>query len=128
MWASCRSTRVRCAFGRGGGVALLVRLRNTFRLRPAGVLALGAGAAAVVLALTGLAGASPYNWAPDSSWQTNGRVRTIVYSNGVAYLGGEFTEVSPPGGGTPVARNHLAAFDEATGALLPWNPNADDIV
>jgi hypothetical protein len=105
-----------------------VRLKNTFRLRPATALALVAGIAAIVLVFTGLAGASPYNWAPDSTWQTNGRVRTIVYSNGVAYLGGEFTQVIPPGGGTPVVRNHLAAFDEATGALLPWNPNADDIV
>jgi plastocyanin len=109
-------------------LAQFMNINSVFaRLAPA--LAFATGGVAIVLAFAALAGASPYNWTPDSSWQTNGRVRTIVYSGGVIYLGGEFTQVRPPGtGGTPVARNHLAALDEATGQLLPWNPNADGIV
>src|SRR5712691_8786414 len=109
-------------------LARFMNINSLFgRLAPA--LAFATGGLAIVLAFAALAGASPYNWTPDSSWQTNGRVRTIVYSGGVIYLGGEFTQVRPPGtGGTPVARNHLAALDEATGQLLPWNPNADGIV
>ena len=55
--------------------------------------------------------AAPFKQAPDPSWQTNGRVRAIVYSGTTVYIGGEFTEVRPPGGGAPVARNHLAAID-----------------
>jgi hypothetical protein len=65
---------------------------------------------------------------PDATYQTNGRVRAIAYANGAVYIGGAFTSVRPPGappGSGEVGRNHLAAFDEATGALLPWNPNAD---
>jgi hypothetical protein len=67
--------------------------------------------------------------APASSWQTDGKVNAIVVSNGKIYIGGSFTHVRAPGapaGGA--ARNHLAALSAATGALLPWNPNANDIV
>jgi plastocyanin len=102
---------------------------NSVSARLAPALAFATGGVAIVLVFAALAGASPYNWTPDSSWQTNGRVRTIVYSGGVIYLGGEFTQVRPPGtSGNAVTRNHLAALDEATGQLLPWNPNADGIV
>jgi hypothetical protein len=66
--------------------------------------------------------------APASSWQTDGKVNAIVVSNGKIYIGGSFTHVTPPGGGTAVARNHLAALSATTGALLPWNPGANDIV
>jgi len=39
-------------------------------------------------------------------------------------LGTAFTSVRPAGsGGSSTTRNHAAAFDEATGALLSWNPN-----
>jgi hypothetical protein len=56
-----------------------------------------------------------------SSWQTNGTVSAIAYANGVVYLGGDFTSVRPPGsapGQNEVARNHLAAFNASTGALI----------
>jgi hypothetical protein len=66
-----------------------------------------------------------------ASWQTNGRVETVVISGSTAYLGGEFTSVRPSGdalGTGEVARNHAAAIDVETGALLPWNPNANSTV
>jgi plastocyanin len=74
--------------------------------------------------------ASPFDQTPDPTWQTNGRVRTIVYTPNAIYIGGEFTQVIPPRtvGGDPVPRNHVAAFDATTGDLLPWNPNADGFV
>jgi hypothetical protein len=80
-----------------------------------------AGAQAVV------AGSNPVL----ASWQTNGRVETIVISGSTAYLGGEFTSVRPSGdavGTGEVARNHAAAINVETGALLPWNPNANNTV
>jgi hypothetical protein len=66
--------------------------------------------------------------APASSWQTDGKVNAIVLAHGTIYIGGSFTHVTPPGGGAAVARNHLAALNATTGALKPWNPNANGIV
>ena len=66
--------------------------------------------------------------APASSWQTDGKVNAIAVANGKIYIGGSFTHVIPPGGGSAVVRNHLAALDLHTGALKPWNPGANDIV
>jgi Domain of unknown function (DUF5122) beta-propeller len=66
---------------------------------------------------------------PDSTWQTNGRVRAIDYDRGVVYIGGSFTTVRPPGTTSrAVVRNHVAAFDAKTGKLLRWNPNANGAV
>jgi hypothetical protein len=63
---------------------------------------------------------------PSPTWQANGKVDSIVYANGVVYLGGDFTSVRPPGsGGTAVTRNYAAALNASTGALLPWDPNAN---
>ena len=71
--------------------------------------------------------ANPYP--PNSTCQTNGVVRSILYLNGVAYLGGDFTSVTPGGvalGGTgTVTRDYLVACSETTGAILPWNPVAN---
>lgn len=77
--------------------------------------------------VAGAAPGAPFDLSPDPSWQTNGRVRTIVYSGNTVYLGGDFTQVLPPAsvGGAPVARNHVAAFDATTGDLLPWDPETD---
>src|SRR5579884_2895316 len=56
-----------------------------------------------------------------ATWQTNAPVHAVLYSGGVVYIGGEFTEVRPPNSSTgDVARNHIAAFDQSTGDLLPW--------
>jgi beta-propeller uncharacterized protein DUF5122 len=52
------------------------------------------------------------------------RVNAIVEAGGIAYLGGEFTKMTTPGGGTTTSRNYLAAIEGATGKLTSWNPNA----
>jgi len=57
---------------------------------------------------------------PIPTYQANGRVYTITVANGTVYIGGAFTSVRPAGSsGSSTTRNHAAAFDEATGALLP---------
>ena len=66
---------------------------------------------------------------PLGSVQANGKVNVIVISGNTAYLGGAFTAMRPAGsttGGT--TRNHAAAVDLSTGALLPWNPNVNNAV
>ena len=67
--------------------------------------------------------------APEATCQTDGVVRAIAYDGSVAYLGGNFTHVRPAGvaagGAGEVVRNHLAACDEVTGSVLPWNPGTD---
>jgi Domain of unknown function (DUF5122) beta-propeller len=87
--------------------------------------AVGVGMAVGMLGLVfsgtafGVVGTSPI-----PTYQANGRVYTITVANGTVYIGGSFTSVRPAGsGGTSTTRNRVAAFDEATGALLPWNPN-----
>ena len=65
---------------------------------------------------------------PIPTWQTNGRVLTVLRANGVVYVGGQFTQVMDSSGGTVTPRNRLAAFDASTGALLPWDPDANDTV
>lgn len=106
--------------------------RRTKRVRyvlasAAGVAALVAGTATVASALQGTL---PANVA--SSWQTNGQVSAIAAANGVVYVGGSFTSVRPPGaaaGSGEVARNHLAAFDASTGALVTsFNHNVNAAV
>jgi trimeric autotransporter adhesin len=54
---------------------------------------------------------------PDSTWETNGRVLAIAESAGIVYIGGTFTSVDDKLG-TVVVRNHMAAIDEATGAVV----------
>ncbi len=67
-----------------------------------------------------------------SSWQTNATVSAIAVTGGVVYLGGDFTSVRPPGaapGSGEVARNHLAAFNASTGALITsFNHDVDAAV
>ena len=45
-------------------------------------------------------------------------------------MGGDFTQATdaPANGGATVTRNRVAAISEATGALLAWNPNANNSV
>ena len=87
--------------------------------------AVGVGMAVGTLGLAfsgtafGVVGTSPI-----PTYQANGRVQVITVANGTVYIGGTFTSVRPAGsGGSSTTRNHVAAFNEATGALLPWNPN-----
>ena len=63
---------------------------------------------------------------PLPTWQTNGIAWTVTTANGVIYVGGTFTSVRPPGAAAGVGeqpRNNFAAFDAATGALLPCAPS-----
>jgi len=65
---------------------------------------------------------------PIATWQTNGAVRAIRISNGVIYLGGDFTSLRPPraaAGEDVVARAHAAAINARTGRLLAWNPRVN---
>jgi len=87
--------------------------------------------AAMGLGTAGVAQAIPVQPHPVQTWQTNGRVNAIVVSGNVAYLGGQFTSMRPPGaapGSGEVTRNHAAAVSLTTGALLPWNPNVNNTV
>ncbi|MFI7411088.1 fibronectin type III domain-containing protein [Streptomyces sp. NPDC049627] len=57
-----------------------------------------------------------------ATWQTDGIVWSIAYADGVVYVGGTFDKVRPPGaapGQREVTRRNFAAFDAATGRLLP---------
>ena len=58
----------------------------------------------------------------DSAWtgRVDGRVVALALVGATLYAGGEFTQAgSGVGGGLPVARQNLAAFAAANGALLP---------
>lgn len=91
-------------------------------------------ATAVVVALLGVsslssqAAAAGISETPDETWQTNGRVRTIVYAGSSVFLGGDFTQVRDSGGGPPVNRSYAAAFDAVTGSVLPWDPDPNNKV
>jgi hypothetical protein len=61
--------------------------------------------------------------APDSTASFNGEVRAVVYHDGVIYVGGAFTAAIQHG--QSITRNHVAAIDETTGNVLPWNPNTN---
>ncbi len=63
---------------------------------------------------------------PQPTWQTDGVVWALEVVGDVVYVGGSFSRVRPPGaapGTGEVPRRNLAAFDVATGALLPWAPD-----
>lgn len=92
-----------------------------------------AAAAAVGFGVTGVAQAVPTTVQshPVATWQTNGRVNAIAVSGNTVYLGGQFTSMRPPGapaGTGEVTRNHVAAVSLTTGALLPWDPEANSTV
>ncbi|MEP7263627.1 MAG: LamG-like jellyroll fold domain-containing protein [Bacteroidota bacterium] len=53
-----------------------------------------------------------------------GGIRTILKDGNTLYIGGGFYDVGAP----YIQRNYLAAVNATTGALLPWNPNADGLV
>ncbi|MGN6379116.1 MAG: outer membrane protein assembly factor BamB family protein [Gaiellales bacterium] len=90
-----------------------------------------AAAAVVALAAPASAQAAVVGSHPVPGYQTNGRVNAILFFNGNIYIGGKFTSVRPagaPAGTGEVTRDHVAAFDATTGALLNWNPNASATV
>jgi hypothetical protein len=64
----------------------------------------------------------------DATWQANAKVSALLTIGSTTYIGGDFTSMRPPGaaaGTREVPRSHLAAVNNRTGALLPWNPGAD---
>lgn len=87
--------------------------------------------AAVMMVLAQAAGltAAPQLDTPvQETWVTDGTVYAVVEHEGVVYLGGDFSNVSPNTGGGTEPRNRLAALDAETGTLLPWDPGADNTV
>jgi hypothetical protein len=82
---------------------------------------------AQIIGMTAAQAATPVPETPDSSAGFNGIVRVVAFgTNGVVYVGGDFTAAIQ--NGQSIARNHVAAIDENTGQVLPWNPNANNIV
>ncbi|GAB4110522.1 MAG: hypothetical protein OHK0050_05920 [Roseiflexaceae bacterium] len=57
-------------------------------------------------------------------WSLPADIGDMAVLEGVVYLSGSFTSIGSPG----VTRRYLAAIDGQTGAVLPWNPNPNDIV
>jgi Ca2+-binding RTX toxin-like protein len=55
----------------------------------------------------------------------NGRISDILVSGDTIYLAGSFTQITDKDG-TTFTRNNLAAIDANTGAVRPWNPNAQN--
>src|SRR5687767_1980628 len=85
-----------------------------------------AGALVLLLAPTIPAFGDPVSQAPGSMCQTTStesgsdprRVQAVLVVGDTVYFGGRFNQVIPPGGGTPVTRNHLAACSLTTGQIL----------
>jgi hypothetical protein len=50
-------------------------------------------------------------------------ITSLAVIGSAVYAGGRFSGAFGPTGPS-FARNNVAAFDQATGAVLPWNPNA----
>ena len=80
---------------------------------------------AASLVTAAVADAAVVQKTPLVGYQANGTVRQIIIVGNTAYMGGQFTGMIPNGGGATVTRNHVAAVDMTTGALLPWNPNVN---
>jgi len=72
--------------------------------------------------------AVPFPDVPIDGWDTNGKVFVVKVVADTVYIGGSFTTVRAPGGGTTASRNNLAAFDLTTGDLLPFSANTNNPV
>lgn len=59
-------------------------------------------------------GERPVAWTPHV---LNGSVKTIAQVGETVVVGGTFTRVAPAGGGRDIARDHVFAFDAATGEI-----------
>src|SRR3954452_16912746 len=90
---------------------------RTLRFAVGAAFAVGASQALMPAALAAVTNV------PNSTAGFNGAVNAVVYANGVIYVGGDFTAAIR--NGQTIPRNHVAAIDEATGNVLPWNPNTN---
>jgi hypothetical protein len=63
------------------------------------------------------------SWNPDAA--AGGGVSALAVSGGAVYVGGDFLGF---GLVTPIFRNRIAAIDALSGAITPWNPNANSTV
>jgi hypothetical protein len=82
--------------------------------------------AAIVAALLALAATPAEAATVDPMPSFNGTVLTVAYTGSTLFVGGDFT--SGVARGRTFTRDHLAAVNARTGALLPWAPAADDEV
>ncbi|MEU7903953.1 PQQ-binding-like beta-propeller repeat protein [Actinoplanes sp. NPDC049118] len=98
--------------------------RNALRTAARRLLTLGTAAA--IAATAGVAPARAVSSSPADAPLFNGSVYAIAYRGDAVYVGGSFTSVG--WGGRSYARQRLAAFDVASGALLDWAPSADGTV
>jgi len=72
--------------------------------------------------------AAAYQQSPSPSWVPDGTVYAMAQYGDRIYLGGTFTSLKNPATGQVVGRSRLAAVHASTGALLPWNPGANNTV
>ncbi len=95
-----------------GGLAALVT---------AVLLAIGFGIAPVS------ADSVEFNEQPRDGWDTDGTVYAVKIIGPVVYIGGDFSTVEAPGGGT-VARGNLAAIEMTTGAVTSFQADTNGVV
>jgi trimeric autotransporter adhesin len=112
---------------------MMIRLVRRGADRSWAMVAATVASAGLMLAGSGqaMAATSDLSTSVDQTYQANGRVDAIVTVGDTVYIGGQFTSMRPAGdplGTGEVPREHLAALDATTGALLPWNPGANNTV
>jgi hypothetical protein len=73
--------------------------------------------AASMSVLAGVAGAATPSEAPDNTSMADGPVRAVVIARGHVWIGGNFSNVLGPNGGSPTPAGNIAALSLSTGLL-----------